>query len=226
MDSHSAFDAHKVISRVMYSDKDVEVEVGGTLDGGSVMRRYTVTHDDETGVLSTSAGREFNADQLGSLKQQLFRDRVLGELMFNPIDQRYELHLHAYVSGKHLWWPCPPAVRSFIFQRDMNLVVESILHADGEYLNAFRMHAHTAVFVHLESDSHEDFNEVMVFADVLGDKTTWALGASAISKRRLAFWDRCAAALYSWAVLEKDRANHACGVACDVSCSLDDRVME
>ena len=235
LDSYSAFDAERVIWRVMY-DADIAFESAaeaverlagmerGTASEATpyprtaVIRRYTVTHSDETGILTTSVGSEYDQTQLKSLKQRLFRDRILGELVFE--DSAYALHLYAYVAGKYLLWPCPPAVRSYIFQRDINLVVESIVHADMDFLEAVQVD--TAVFLHLESDSHEDLNETVIFAKVLGDKSTWALGASDSSKLRLTnFWDRCAAALYSWAVLRKDRQNDACGEACNVSCSLD-----
>ena len=226
------------------------------------LARYTVTHSDETGVLTTSVGAEYDARALNSLKQQLFRDRVLGELVLNEDAQRgYTLVPYAYVAGKRLLWPCPPAVRSYIFQRlvlisadelrtpspclslalrallvrslvrslvrcrDMNLVVESILHADADLLESLK--DRTSVEVHLESDSFEDLDEVVVFAPSLGDRSTWALGASDSSKNRLVtLRDKLAAAMYSFLVLQKDKKNDACGEACNVSCSLGSSLIE
>ena len=245
LDSYSHFDAQRVITRIAY-DADLAIErVSSAAEKlleregsvpvtpypqAAVARRYTITHADETGVLTTSVGSDYNWNELNSLKQRLFRDRVLGELVVVKDSERaheasndasHSLHLYAYVAGKRLIWPCPPAVRSYIFQRDMNLVVESILHADAG-LEAIK--DDTVVYVHLESDSHEDLNEVVVFAETLGDRSTWALGASDSSKLRLTnFWDKLSAALYSWAVLRKDKKNDECGEACYVSCSLDSK---
>ena len=104
----------------------------------------------------------------------------------------------------------------------MNLVVESMVYADRDYLQAVQ--TDTQVLVHLESDSRAFENETMVFARVLGDRSTWALGASDSSKLRLTnIWHRIAAAMYSFLVLQKDRKNNACGEACNVSCSLDSK---
>ena len=294
LDSHSHFDAQRVISRVVYnaeeracacSEAAVKVVRRWVFSGylarplcpdsaltraavrfarslaRSLVRslaRYTVTHSDETGVLTTSVGAEYDARALNSLKQQLFRDRVLGERVLNEDAQRgYTLVLYAYVAGKRLLWPCPPAVRSYIFQRwvlisadvlrtpspclslalrallvrslvrcrDMNLVVESILHADADLLESLK--DRTSVEVHLESDSFEDLDEVVVFAQVLGDRSTWALGASDSSKNRLVtLRDKLAAAMYSFLVLQKDKKNDACGEACNVSCSLGSSLIE
>jgi len=296
LDSHSHFDAQRVISRVVYnaeeracacSEAAVKVVRRWVFSGylarplcpdsaltraavrfarslARSLARYTVTHSDETGVLTTSVGAEYDARALNSLKQQLFRDRVLGELVLNEDAQRgYTLVLYAYVAGKRLLWPCPPAVRSYIFQRwvlisadvlrtpspspclslalrallvrslvrslvrcrDMNLVVESILHADADLLESLK--DRTSVEVHLESDSFEDLDEVVVFAQVLGDRSTWALGASDSSKNRLVtLRDKLAAAMYSFLVLQKDKKNDACGEACNVSCSLGSSLVE
>ncbi|MEO2191605.1 MAG: staygreen family protein, partial [bacterium] len=193
----------------------------GAYPRSAVLRRYTVTHSDETGVLTTSVGSEYDQVQLRSLKQRLFRDCIRGDLVKKSAAY-YVLHLYAYVAGKYLIWPCPAAVRSYIFQRDINLVVESIVHADAGYLEAAQ--ADTKVLLHLESDSQDFANETILFASVLGDRSTWALGASDSSKLRLTnLWERAAAAAYSFLVLRQDMKNDACGEACNVSCSLDSK---
>ena len=241
LDAHSAFDARRVISRVAYdaNDEDDADEAASSARGAAemrvrtegdacsgayprsaVLRRYTVTHSDETGVLTTSVGSEYDQVQLRSLKQRLFRDCIRGDLVKKSAG--HELHMYAYVAGKYLIWPCPAAVRSYIFQRDINLVVESIVHADAGYLEAAQ--ADTKVLLHLESDSQDFANETILFASVLGDRSTWALGASDSSKLRLTnLWERAAAAAYSFLVLRQDMKNDACGEACNVSCSLDSK---
>jgi len=253
LDAHSAFDARRVISRVAYDAYDAddaddaddaedaddadeaassargaaEMRVrtegdacSGAYPRSAVLRRYTVTHSDETGVLTTSVGSEYDQVQLRSLKQRLFRDCIRGDLVKKSAG--HELHMYAYVAGKYLIWPCPAAVRSYIFQRDINLVVESIVHADAGYLEAAQ--ADTKVLLHLESDSQDFANETILFASVLGDRSTWALGASDSSKLRLTnLWERAAAAAYSFLVLRQDMKNDACGEACNVSCSLDSK---
>ena len=242
LDAHSAFDARRVISRVAYDADDAddadkaassargaaEMRVrtegdacSGAYPRSAVLRRYTVTHSDETGVLTTSVGSEYDQVQLRSLKQRLFRDCIRGDLVKKSAAY-YVLHLYAYVAGKYLIWPCPAAVRSYIFQRDINLVVESIVHADAGYLEAAQ--ADTKVLLHLESDSQDFANETILFASVLGDRSTWALGASDSSKLRLTnLWERAVAAAYSFLVLRQDMKNDACGEACNVSCSLDSK---
>lgn len=42
------------------------------------------------------------------------------------------LHIYCHVSGEEMW-PAPPRLRSFIFQREMGLVLDTITHA-GEHV--------------------------------------------------------------------------------------------
>ena len=47
--------------------------------------------------------------------------------------QQLSLHVYCHVSGEELW-PAPPQLRSFIFQREMALVLDTIAHAEGREL--------------------------------------------------------------------------------------------
>lgn len=94
------------------------------------------------------------------------------------------LHVYCHVSGEESW-PAPPGLRSFIFQREMRLVLDTISYADRELLQSSQCMAEALVYVHLVSDI-EPLNQVVLWGQ-LGDKSTWQRLRKGSLLRLLAF---------------------------------------
>lgn len=161
-------------------------------NGGSVVRsssvafrrRYTLTHNDLTGYLTLSIGKEYNESQLSGWYTKILRDEVLAEWKVSESsdgdhNRTFELHVYCHVSGEEMW-PAPAGLRSFIFQREMTLVLETISYADREMILSDPVLGSALVFVHLASDL-EPLNKKIMWGR-LGDKNTWK---KRVSKRSL-----------------------------------------
>jgi hypothetical protein len=82
-------------------------------------RRYTLTHNDMTGALKLTIGREYNTEQIAGFYTRLLRDEITAEWVQSSTGP--SLHVHCHVSGEEKWL-APPILRNFIFRREMNLV--------------------------------------------------------------------------------------------------------
>lgn len=141
-------------------------------------RRYTLTHNDLTGSIQLSVGAEYNSQQLSGWYTRVLRDEVLAEWADPPsavasaaaAPHLPVLNVYCHVSGEELW-PVPPALRSFIFQREMKLVLDTIAHAEARLLEAHPALASATVFVHLRSDMAA-LDKVVAWG-ALGDRTSW-----------------------------------------------------
>jgi hypothetical protein len=140
-------------------------------------RRYTLTHNDLTGRLYLSVGLDYNEDQLAGWYTRIVRDEILAEWAVvhpssndNPTSPPPRLNVYCHVSGEELW-PAPPRLRSFIFQREMKLVLDTIAYADRGLLAEHPQLASATVFVHLVSDL-QTLNKVVEWGS-LGDRSTW-----------------------------------------------------
>lgn len=109
-------------------------------------RRYTVTHNDLTARIQLSIGEDFNSRQIGGWYTRLVRDEVCAEWCFSGPPS---LHLHCHVSGAARWL-APPRYRSFVFKREMPLVVDSILYAERDLLGNEALWR-APMFVHFEA---------------------------------------------------------------------------
>lgn len=88
-------------------------------------------------------------------------------------------------SGEELW-PAPPQLRSFIFQREMTLVLDTIAHAEGcpgGLLAAAPALRLAPVYVHLRSDLPA-LDRVVEWG-VLGDRATWRTAQSSVMRSLL-----------------------------------------
>jgi hypothetical protein len=83
-------------------------------------RRYTITHNDLTGDLQLTVGRDFNQQQISGFYTRIMRDEVVAEWRWGPAQP--SLHVYCHVSGQQLWPLAPPKLRNFIFQRELPLV--------------------------------------------------------------------------------------------------------
>ncbi|CAI5976691.1 unnamed protein product [Closterium sp. NIES-64] len=103
---------------------------------GILPRVYTVTHDDMTADLFLTISSAVDVKQLDGWSSKLFRDEVVGEWKVRQKAEdevHYSLHLHCHVSGSHSFL-APPVIRSWIFEREMPLVLESIMYAEKALL--------------------------------------------------------------------------------------------
>lgn len=161
-------------------------------------RRYTLTHNDVTGSLQLSIGREYNQRQLDGWYTRMVRDEILAEWQDTAPPAagrtcsagggrhpRPSLHVFCHVSGEELW-PAPPQLRSFIFQREMTLVLDTIAHAEGcpgGLLVASPALRSAPVYVHLRSDLPA-LDRVVEWG-VLGDRSTWRTAQSSVMRSLL-----------------------------------------
>lgn len=141
--------------------------------GNGARRRYTLTHNDVTGALRLSVGSEYNAAQVSGWYTRLLRDEVLAELRDGA------LHVHCHVAGRGDWWLAPSPLRSFIFRREMPLVLDTLRFADREFL---RQHATGApVLVHLHDRASET---VLSYGALIPAATVGPVAAAASSSER------------------------------------------
>jgi hypothetical protein len=94
--------------------------VGSAGLGPALPRRYTLTHNDLTGALQLTIGREYNRQQISGMYTRLLRDEIKAEWVQQGGDG-LTLHVHCHVSGEERWL-APPILRNFIFRREMTLV--------------------------------------------------------------------------------------------------------
>ena len=97
------------------------------------IRRYTLTHNDITGQLWLTVGREYNEAQISGFYTRLLRDEVVAEWKWTPghgsdvssaagpCAALPSLHLFCHVSGEERWL-APPFLRNYIFRREIPLV--------------------------------------------------------------------------------------------------------
>jgi Staygreen protein len=167
------FNAEKL--SVRYLDGSSGPTTGAMSPGGHLRRRYTLTHNDLTGELTLSVGREYNAQQvtgwcvslptcccevswsfltcpllLHSRYTRLLRDEVLAEWAGGS------LHVHVHIRGTVDWWLAPAQLRSFIFRREMPLVLDTVSFAERQFLATQPALVDAPVLVHFHSGGHTD----------------------------------------------------------------------
>ncbi|GAB4813764.1 hypothetical protein N2152v2_000810 [Parachlorella kessleri] len=179
------------------------VPSSGAAEGPLTARRYTLTHNDLTGCLTLSIGRDYNQRQLAGWYTRVVRDEILAEWIPSPaaaaaartaaagvglghpqadapaVAQAHLpcLHVYCHVSGEELW-PAPPALRSFIFQREMSLVLDTIVHAERALLEAQPRLRTAPIRLHLRSHLPA-LNRVLDWGQ-LGDRGSWPKAGSSL----------------------------------------------
>lgn len=133
-------------------------------------RCYTLTHNDLTGQLRLSIGSTYNWAQVSGWYTRLIRDEVLAEWKYDGEGQA-SLHVHCHVSGEERWL-APPALRNYIFQREMPLVLDTLLHADQVLIRQPCLQ-NAAVVVHLTSHIKE--LHMSVQWGLLTQRSTWPI---------------------------------------------------
>eukprot|EP01024_Parvocaulis_polyphysoides_P004144 TRINITY_DN110538_c0_g1_i1.p1 TRINITY_DN110538_c0_g1~~TRINITY_DN110538_c0_g1_i1.p1 ORF type:complete len:250 (+),score=17.31 TRINITY_DN110538_c0_g1_i1:55-804(+) len=144
-------------------------------------RFYTLTHNDLNGDLYLSIGNRYNLEQLSGPWQQILRDEVLAWWEFMPafsqlenhqtkVKKRPILHVECHVSGEQSW-PLPLLVRDYVFQQEIPLVLNCILHGDAEFVNQRKVLDNSIVVVHLRSDK-SSLDRQLIWG-LLGQPQTW-----------------------------------------------------
>ena len=108
--------------------------ISTTISPPERIRRYTLTHNDITGQLWLTVGREYNEAQISGFYTRLLRDEVVAEWRWTSddcnegrtettpcSDSLPSLHLFCHVSGEERWL-APPFLRNYIFRREIPLV--------------------------------------------------------------------------------------------------------
>ncbi|CAI5462265.1 unnamed protein product [Closterium sp. Yama58-4] len=115
----------------------------------------SLTHDDMTADLFLTISSAVAVKQLDGWSSKLFRDEVVGEWKVRQKSDgevQYSLHLHCHVSGSHSFL-APPVIRSWIFEREMPLVLESIMYAEKALLASHPDLTAATVWIHYHSHS-------------------------------------------------------------------------
>lgn len=131
-------------------------------------RRYTLTHNDITGELWLSIGHQYNTKQVSGFYTRLLRDEVTAE--WKQVGQSLELHVFCHVSGEERWL-APPALRNYIFRREMTLVLDCVVYGDRDLIDSLPSLAKAQVFVHFQSSLRE-LDKIESWG-MLGDRDTW-----------------------------------------------------
>ena len=79
---------------------------------------------------------------------RLLRDEVLAEWAGGS------LHVHVHIRGSSDWWLAPAQLRSFIFRREMPLVLDTVSFAERQFLATQPALADAPVLVHFHRGSH------------------------------------------------------------------------
>ena len=132
-------------------------------------RRYTLTHNDITGELWLSIGNQYNSKQISGFYTRLLRDEVKAE--WKQVGQSLtELHVFCHVSGEERWL-APPALRNYIFRREMALVLDCVVYADRDLIDSLPSLAEAQVVVHFQS-SVKELDKIESWG-MLGDRGSW-----------------------------------------------------
>ncbi|KAL2650841.1 hypothetical protein R1flu_018969 [Riccia fluitans] len=116
-------------------------------------RVYTVTHSDITAQLTLAIAEEINKTQFMGWYSRLQRDEVLAE--WRKTQGVLSLHVHCHISGGN-WLHCMIAkLRFFIFQKELPMVLEAIMHGDHRLFKNFPELEAAPVYVYFHSNLEE-----------------------------------------------------------------------
>lgn len=93
-------------------------------------RKYTVTHDDQSGIITVAIGCHYDQSQINPT----MRDEVLAE--WKPDRGQYILLVTVHVSDGE-FDENHAKIRYMIFQRELPLALQAIMHADIPFLGYY-----------------------------------------------------------------------------------------
>ncbi|KAL3700815.1 hypothetical protein R1sor_018837 [Riccia sorocarpa] len=116
-------------------------------------RVYTVTHSDITAQLTLAIAKEINQSQFMGWYSRLQRDEVLAE--WRKTRGVLSLHVHCHISGGNWLHSLIAKLRFFIFQKELPMVLEAIIHGDHKlFKNRPELEA-APVYVYFHSNVEE-----------------------------------------------------------------------
>lgn len=115
------------MSRLNPEKLSVEFRKGVTTTEPIIPRHYTLTHSDLTAELFLTIGLKYAYDKTNAM-----RDEVLGKWV--KYNGRYFYYVYLYVDGE--FSPKVPAIRNYIFRRELPLALEAIRYGDKEFFTA------------------------------------------------------------------------------------------
>jgi len=109
-------------------------------------RKYTNTHNDETGEIYISVGHQYNQILLDSEEARVVQSQVVGKWV--KVDCEYQIHFTVLVSTEQN----PNAyIRNFIFCEELGVVLEGFAFAETALLRLHPKLARAKIFVHFKS---------------------------------------------------------------------------
>lgn len=117
-------------------------------------RKYTVTHDDNTGEIFVTVGHEYDYGKINKL-----RDEVLAEWI--PHVGQYVLYGRVYVSGGE-YDESQTRLRYMIFKREMDKALHAIVKGDETFFRYFPWFLESPIYIHFES-INPTYNHVLQF---------------------------------------------------------------
>jgi len=109
-------------------------------------RKYTSTHNDDTGEIYISIGHEYNTTLLSSVEARIRESQVIGEWIKK--NDQYEIHLKVQVSTKIN----PNAViRNEYICKELGLVLEGIAFAETALLKLHSYLMNAKIYIHFRS---------------------------------------------------------------------------
>ena len=122
-----------------------------------IKRRYTLTHDDDTGELFLHVGADYARDKITSL-----RDEVLGEWIFE--NNQYLFYAYVHVDGKT---EQETAIRNTFFRRELPLALKAMRYGDSHIFNYYPELINAPIFVHFQSQftEYSSIENFKTFAD-------------------------------------------------------------
>lgn len=130
-------------------------------------RKYTLTHNDLTGALKLSVASDYNYKQISGFYTRILRDEIVAQWVGHP---QHSLHICCHVSGEERWL-ASPYLRSYIFRREMGLVLETFLYGDRDLFVVYPELLQAEVYIRFQS--HVQELDTFEFWGILGDPLSW-----------------------------------------------------
>ncbi|CAD6218413.1 unnamed protein product [Miscanthus lutarioriparius] len=113
-------------------------------------RTYTLTHSDVTASLTLAVSHTINRAQLQGWYNRLQRDEVVAE--WKKVRGRMSLHVHCHISGGHFLLDLIAGLRSYIFRKELPVVLKAFVHGDGDLFSRHPELEDATVWVYFHSN--------------------------------------------------------------------------
>ena len=118
-------------------------------------RKYTVTHDDQSGIITVLIGNHYDPSQINPL----MRDEVLAE--WKSVQGQYILLVTVHVSDGE-FDANHAKIRFMIFQQELPLALQAIMHADTPFLGYFPWLLNSPIYVKFNS-TYPEYNQTIKY---------------------------------------------------------------